>query len=204
MFKKKNMYLFEQDVDIESNLDFTEKAKSRKSKISVDSQIDALILMYEKVAIRDEQSIIQESLDKQNLSALLFEQEEEAADETADDPLADATGGEDDGGETPEPTGAEESQASEPAKDLIPDLDIDNFTKKVARLTMNHRSLLTVEQVILNRAKNFLDENYGDSFAKRFLESLDEQFGIEFEEFNQNDTEQPFAVGANSAGAGGS
>ena len=75
MTKRNKTNLFEQGVDVESNLSFTEKAKSRKSKISVDSQIDALILMYEKVAIRDEQSMIQESLDKKNLRALLFEQE---------------------------------------------------------------------------------------------------------------------------------
>ena len=207
MKKYKTRKLFEQSSEIESDLRYTNNPKSRKSAISVDDQIDGLILMYEKVSIRDEDDRLQESLNFRNLNALLFEQDEAAdetgaAEEEAADPLADAAGEEGDTGETADPEGSESSDASASEADLVPDLDIDNFTKKVARLMMNHRSLLTVEQVILNRAKNFLDENYGDAFVSRFLQSLDTNFGIESSEFNTKDREQPFAIGANPAGAG--
>ena len=66
---------------------------------------------------------------------------------------------------------------------------------------MNYRQLLDVENAIINRAKNFLDENYGDKFVVRYLDILDEQFGIAPKEFEMPYNEdQPFAVGANAAG----
>ena len=207
MRKSNRQRLFEQDSNIESNLQYTTPAKSRKSEISVDDQIDGLILMYEKVSIRDEDDRLQESLSYRNLNALLFEQDEAAdetgADDAAADPLADAAGDDAAASDAPsEPEGSEATGTESADKDLVPDLDIDNFTKKVARLMINHRSLLSVEQVILNRAKNFLDENYGDAFVSRFLQSLDQNFGIESSEFNKKDKERPFAIGANPAGAG--
>ena len=68
---------------------------------------------------------------------------------------------------------------------------------------MNHRQLLDIENAIINRTKNFLDENYGDKFVVRYLDILDEQFGISAEEFEMTKVEDaPFAVGANPAGAG--
>ena len=57
--------------------------------------------------------------------------------------------------------------------------------------------------IIDNRTKNFLDENYGDKFVVRYLDILDEQFGISAQQFEMTDVEDaPFAVGANPAGAG--
>ena len=86
---------------------------------------------------------------------------------------------------------------------MVPDIDIDKFTIKIARLIMNHRQLLDVENAIINRTKNFLDENYGDKFVTRYLNILEEQFGIETKEFDIEYSEDvPLAVGANPAGAG--
>ena len=67
----------------------------------------------------------------------------------------------------------------------------------------NHRQLLDVETAIINRTKNFLDDNYGDKFVVRYLDILEEQFGISAKEFETTQVEDsPFAVGANPAGAG--
>tara|TARA_B100000424_G_scaffold267334_1_gene259966 strand:- start:751 stop:1350 length:600 start_codon:yes stop_codon:yes gene_type:complete len=163
--------------------------KARKSDDSVDDQIDSLILLYEKRAIRDEEDKLMESLNKTSLQ-YLFEQEEEAAEE---EPAA----------EESEPVGSEAATAPAAESEPVPDLDIDKFTIKVARLIMNHRQLLDVETAIINRTKNFLDENYGDKFVVRYLDILDEQFGINAEEFKLTTVEDaPFAIGANPAGAG--
>ena len=54
--------------------------KARKADDSVDDQIDSLILLYEKRAIRDEEDKLMESLNKTSLQ-YLFEQEEEAVEE---------------------------------------------------------------------------------------------------------------------------
>jgi len=163
--------------------------KARKADDSVDDQIDSLILLYEKRAIRDENDQLMESLQTTSLQ-YLFEQEEEAAEEEPAD-------------DTAEPTGSEAATAPAAESEPVPDIDIDKFTIKVARLIMNHRQLLDVETAIINRTKNFLDENYGDKFVVRYLDILDEQFGISAKEFDMTRVEDaPFGIGANPAGAG--
>jgi len=125
---------------------------------------------------------------------MLIEQEEPAEDDTA----ADAT-------TSDEPSGSEAAGDVPPAEsDIVPDLDVDAYTRRIARLVMNHRNLLRIEDVIINRAKNFLDENYGDAFVAKYLEDLEVKFGIEISEFPEEEEEidAPFAIGANPAGAG--
>lgn len=207
MKKYKQKYLlFEQegiqDTDVpEENLDVDGELVARKADDSVDDQIDSLILMYEKESIRDEEdeiASINESLFRLSLRALLREQEEESAapPEASEEEPAE---------EEPEvePTGSEEISAKPADKQKVPDLDIDKFTIDVARLVMNYKQLLDVEKAIINRTKNFLDENYGDTFVERFLNTLEEQFGLSIDEFGDEDVQDaPFAIGANPAGAG--
>jgi len=168
--------------------------KARKADDSVDDQIDSLILMYEKRAIRDDETNLMESLKSSSLK-YLFEQEDAPEEEPAD--------AEEEPAEPSSPVGSEEITAKPAEESLVPDIDIDKFTIKIARLIMNHRQLLDVENAIINRTKNFLDENYGDKFVTRYLNILEEQFGIETKEFDIEYPEDvPLAVGANPAGAG--
>ena len=125
-----------------------------------------------------------------------MEQEEEAAAE--EEAPAEEAG--------TEPTGSEEMKATKPGKQIIPDLDIDAFASRTVRLINNPEALLDIKTAIVNRIKNFLDENYGDQFVTRYLSILEEEFGIETTEFDDQEMEQTsddtFAVGANPAGAG--
>ena len=190
------------------------KLKSRKSLYSIDNQIDALILGYEASSIRkeDEQlSGIDESLHERSLK-FLFEQE---------DPLEALAGEEDEGSpaaeedtkelggdseDTSKPTGSEKMEDLEPEVALIPDLDVDAFTNKAVRLITNYDKLLNIKASIVNRIKNFLDENYGDEFVIRFIETLKNEYGIEMTEFDESELIQTsndaFAPGANSAATG--
>ena len=202
-------YLLEQDEEgsfkepaPENNLMFKNvETKARKSLDSLDNQIDALILGYEKASIRDkdEAETIKESLRNLSLSALLVEQDEEeaATEETDTEDTAEETE------DAAEPTGSEEMTADTAETQQVPDLDIDQFTFAVGRLLNNYESLLNPEQVILNRAKNFLNNNYGDAYVNRFLKTVEEQFGITSNEFNvAYNKDVPLAVGANPAGSG--
>ena len=172
--------------------------KARKSDDSVDDQIDSLILLYEKRAIREDEDKLMESLSNTSLQ-YLFEQEDPPADDAGTDEPSDPPEPAGD----PEPAGSEVATADAAESEAVPDLDIDKFTIKVARLIMNYRQLLDVETAIINRTKNFLDENYGDKFVVRYLDILDEQFGISPEEFETvHNQDAPFAIGANPAGAG--
>ena len=95
---------------------------------------------------------------------------------------------------------------TEPADDQeVPPLDVDAFTGRVARLIMNYKNLLRIEDAIVNRAKNFLDENYGDQFVNKYLAILEEQYGLsakEHSKVNYPDEDEPYGLGANPAGAG--
>lgn len=214
-YQRRRKYLFEKDENLkkasEKKLDFVGNPKSRDSKDSLDDKIDSLLLMYEKKSIRDEDDRIEESLFKQSLLALLVEQDEEEVDdipeEEIDEPVEDTTGADEDADEeeVETPEGSEKIKDDvKPAKGQnIPDLDIDSFTMNVMRLVMNYETLLDPKDVILNRAKNFLDNNYGDAHVSRFLETVDKQYGVKGKEFKVDyGQDAPFAVGANPAGAG--
>jgi hypothetical protein len=176
---------------------------ARKSNVSVDEQIDSLILLYENKSIKSDEDLLMELLSNKKLSLkFLFEQDEDApAEEPTDEPAeepADTTASDD-------PSDAGSAQSSSPAKgDIVPDLDVSKFASKVARLIMNYKNLLRIEDVILNRGKSFLDENYGDAFVAKYLEVLERDYGVVASEFgNEKDVEDaPFAIGANPAGAG--
>jgi hypothetical protein len=182
------------------------KMRDSPAKDSVDDQIDALILRYETSSIRAEPSL-NESLKSLNLKFLLEQEEEESLDEPVDDAPIDEPPAEGDtpAEEAPEPEGSEKISVTTPAEDqAIPDLDIDRFANKVVRLLNNYQSLLNVEEAVLNRAKTFLDENYGDAFVKAFNDTLMQNYGIESVEFdNVSDVgEDAYAVGAFAGGTG--
>lgn len=195
--KKLSIYnlLFEQESKIddseESNLILkNNKTKARKPLHSVDQQIDALILKYESSSIVEKG---QENLKELSLR-FLFEQDEE--EDAGEEPVED----------TDTASGGEEMKASKPGGELTPNLDIDEFANRCVRLIANHRSLLRIEEAIVNRIRKFLDDNYGDAHVKRFIETLEKDFGLETEEFRgvdpDSDDPEVFAIGANPAGAG--
>lgn len=214
--KKLSLYelLFE-DKDVD-NKDATEgeidvdasSPKARQSKDSVDDQIDGLILKYENSSIKEKEDALMESILYKKLSYLLLEQDEEEA--AAEEPAAgeDAAAEEEGGGE-PDPSGSEDVGVDAPAaKEEVPNLDIDNFTKRCVRLIINYRNLLKIEEAIVNRIKNFLDKHYGDAYVSEFLEILENQHGISISEFeddilNSNEPDIPFAVGATASTGGG-
>ena len=206
MRNKKRLYnlLFEADlVDTpESSMIMTNtKMKARQALDSVDDQIDALILRYEASSIREEEEDRAiASLDERSLRYLV-EQEEEMPEEDPED-MGDVP---DEAEEAPEPSGSEEMTVDTPAAEqAIPDLDLDAFAARTVRLIKNYRSLLRVEEAIGNRIKHFLDENYGDKFVQRYLEILDNQYGLTFKEFEGDKSveDENYAVGAYAGGAG--
>jgi len=183
------------------------KLKSKPAKDSVDDQIDALLLRYETSSIRSEASL-NESLKSLNLRFLL-EQEDEAAppdDPVEDEAIEDEVEAEDEAeDEVVEPSGSENISVTKPADaQAVPDLDIDKFANRVVRLLNNYKSLLNVEEAVLNRAKTFLDENYGDTFVQAFSDTLVQTYGIEPVEFSNvpDVKEDDYAVGAFAGGTG--
>ena len=182
------------------------KLRDSPAKDSVDDQIDALLLRYETSSIRSEPSL-NESLKSLNLKFLLEQEEEEPIDEPADEAPADTPAAEEEAPteENLEPEGSEKISVTAPAEEQeIPDLDIDRFANRVVRILNNYQSLLNVEEAVLNRAKTFLDENYGDAFVQAFNDTLMQNYGIESVEFDNVPEvgEDVYAVGAFAGGTG--
>jgi hypothetical protein len=184
------------------------KARARPAADSVDDQIDALLLRYESSSIRKGDSI-NESLKKLNLRFLLEQEEppEEPA-EDSEEPAAEEPPAEEpvEDSEEPDPSGSDDMSVTSPApRQKVPDLDIDKFTSRVVRLMNNYESLLNIEESIINRAKSFLDENYGEAFVYEFVNNLSNQYGLETAEFGNipDVSDDTFAVGAFAGGTGG-
>jgi hypothetical protein len=204
---KQNIYklIFEQEsIDTpESSFIATDiKLKARKALDSIDDQVDALILRYEASSIREtSQDNLQESLENKTLK-YIFEQDEE---ELPEDPPAEASGDESPGAAAPDPVGSEKMDVKKPSDNLVPDLDIDAFAARTVRLITNYKSLLRIEEAIINRVKHFLDENYGDKFVQRYTEILENQFGLTVAEFEdtRKTKDDNFAIGAYAGGTGG-
>ena len=160
-------------------------SKTRLSKDSVDDQIDSFILKFERESIVSPESLVMESLAGMNLSALLFEQDEEEGEKDL--------GAED----SASSTDVVVDQAIETVKK--PPMDVDAFAKRIARLALGYRNQLDIPTVILNRSLNFLKENYDESYVSQVMDILDNQF-----DFNLRPEREPVSPlsGGRSSGLG--
>ena len=242
MFNSKfirRLILEQLEQDIGKNLDVYSKTKTwRHSPTSVDDQIDAFLMRYEKdselegteteMEVEEEVEKLNESFRNKSLYSLLFEQEEtedleadledeeiDAAEEDEEEEEEE----EEEGGEEKE-EGEEEEEEEEPegneaadedveaAEDKEmpqPKINIDKFTQKVVRLYENPDTLLNIQDVIINRTKNYLIEHYGEKHAQRFIDTLRDNFGLDFETGSDADEihDVPMQAGAWGGGAGG-
>ena len=216
MSKKIYNILFEQESTVdtpERSMQMTDtKFKARKALDSVDDQIDALIIRYESSSIREEDKKVDgllESLQNNSLK-YLFEQDDEPVeddfgDDAGSDVSAEPAADDSEPEEVPDPEGSEKITVDEPGEERVPDLDIDAFAARTVRLIVNYKNLLRIEEAIGNRVKHFLDVNYGDKFVQRYMEILENQYGIVLSEFEdeRNTSDEDFAVGAFAGGTGG-
>ena len=181
---------------------------TRLEKDSVDDQIDSFILKFERDSAVNEEEIesmsLNESFESMSLKVLLEQEDEDAEEEEAPE-AADAEPEAEEADaevEDPEPVTSAATNA-EIAESLpkIP-LDIDAFTKRVARLAMNYENLLDVKTTIVNRAMNFLQENYDEVHVREMKDILDAQFDFDLDG-GKDIPAAPYAAGAWAGGTGG-
>ena len=184
---------------------------TRLSLDSADDQIDSFILKFEKDSIGKEKEAVSlnESLESLSLKFLLEQEEEEFEEEEFEEEEPPDTGGDDteegtdDEVDDPDPAdSADVSQDIQPLEKMPkPPLDVDSFAKRVARLAMNYETLIDMKSIIVNRALNFLSENYDKEHLDEMKEILNTQFDFDLDD-GREVPPAPFAVGANPAGAG--
>lgn len=175
----------------------SEGEESKLKNDSIDDQIDAFIIKFEKDSIDQAENAIEpedalsESLRMLSLSSLLTEQDDEGAEDEEEDVVEDAE----------EEEVAEESEPDEVIDVPKPEINIESFTKRVARMIINFDSLVDVKGIIVNRAMNYLQENYDSAQAEEMKEILDTQFDFDVETEGET-PEAPFAAGAFAGGTG--
>ena len=171
------------------------------AKDSVDDQIDSFLIKFENDSIKkeEEEGEVSKSLSEMSLRALLNEQEAAADEPDTDEPAEEDALPEDP--DADEPIDSTAVDIDEPKDTPMMPIDIDAYIKRVARLAMNAEILLDVKSVVINRALNFLDDNYDKSHVSAAKEILSTQFDFDLNG-SDNDPEAPFAAGAWAGGTG--
>ena len=155
-------------------------SKTRLSKSSIDDQIDSLFIKFEKESLKTESQI-------RSLMKLMFEAPE---DEEEFVPAEDEAENEE-----PSSVGSDERDEEWSAEPNKPPIDMNQFVRRVVRLIENYDALLDVRTVIVQRAKNYVLENYDEAAAQDFKEFLEEDHGISLHP-KDNLTDTPAAMGA--------
>jgi len=82
------------------------------------------------------------------------------------------------------------------------EFDLDRFASDTARLIKNYDTLLDMEAIIYNKAKQYLTDKYSTEVASSFKDILVNRHGIDAFE-DEPESEAPIAVGAAGEGGGG-
>lgn len=82
------------------------------------------------------------------------------------------------------------------------EFDLDRFASDTARLIKNYDTLLDMEAIIYNKAKQYLTDKYSAEVASSFKDILVNRHGIDAFE-DEPESEAPIAVGAAGEGGGG-
>lgn len=177
----------------ESMQDF---AGVQEPPFSLDQAIDRYLVQYERESIPT--SEVFESVGVDKLVNFLFEQEEEEPldDEPADDvgdldlggdvggDLGGDLGGGDLGDLGGDPEGddaaGDEEGGDEGEQPVVntPKINLQDFTRSVARLVNNLPSLIDLNSLVLNRAYKYIQSNYDERTAKEMMEILDTSYEL--------------------------
>jgi hypothetical protein len=179
-----------------------EEDTTRLSRDSLDDQIDSFIIKFENDSLKvdDKDDGMLKSLSEMSLRMLISEQDAPAFEEAEEEEEADEEPEEDAGDD--EPIDSTAVDISEPVKVPMLPIDVDSFIKRIARLALNADTLLDVKTVIVNRALNFLKDNYNDAHVDEAMEILDSQFDFDLGGKKEPPI-APLAVGAWAGGTGG-
>jgi hypothetical protein len=150
---------------------------SSLSIISVDDQIDSLLIGFERDSVHEKVATV-ENYSLLNVMHTLFEQEEKEEDAEGEEPAKADEKAEDEKADEKEAKTSEEVTTDDASAPEQPTLDLNKFAMNVARLHTNSVNLLDVSTVIVNRAKNYVEKNYSPDVAAELVNILETQHGV--------------------------
>lgn len=199
--KNKDLILKEQVVQAQYPQQMADFAPVPQKVVSLDQAVDKYLVRYERESIPQTgipgpapntlaspppETLAQQpapsSLEERqlrSLSNIIFEQdappepppeEEEPATDDADMGGEDAGGGDGDAGGGPPPEGS-------PVVNT-PKINLNDFSRSVARLINNYDALLNPRSIIINRVEEYIRTNYDDRTAKMFMQIMQRNYGL--------------------------
>lgn len=193
--RNKDLILKEQVVQAQYPQQMADFAPVPQKNVSLDQVIDRYIVRYERESIPQTgmpgpaptpaatappETLAQQptpsSLEERqirSLNSLLFEQETPPEEPAADEPPAD------EGTDDTEDTGGGGGTAPEgPPVVNTPKINLNDFTRSIARLINNYDALLNPRSIILNRVEEYMRTNYDERTAKMFLQIMERNYGL--------------------------
>lgn len=192
--RNKDLVLKEQVVQAEYPQQMADFAPVPQKNVSLDQVVDKYIVRYERESIPQTSmpgpgptpaaSPPPETLAQQpspstleerqlrSLKALLFEQDAPTDEPPGDEPPPDDAGGGDEGG------GGGGAAPEGPPVVNTPKINLNDFTRSMARLINNYDALLNPRSLILNRAEAYIKSNYDERTAKMFMQTMERNYGL--------------------------
>lgn len=187
--------------------------------VSLDQLVDKYLVRYEREAIPaegpvgpppSETQITEKHSNVRQLISFLLEQE--APEPPAEEPPAEEPPAAD-AGAAPTDAPADEAGGAAPSETPVmntPKINLNDFSRSIARLVNNYDALLNPKTIILNRAAEYIRVNYNDLTAKQFLSIMEQNYGVHATNTDPTDDDSdfptPYSGGAlisASGGAGG-
>lgn len=182
--------------------------------ISLDQLVDKYLVRYERESVPTEGAPIEppaseptfESRRLRSLVGYLLEQDAPPAPEEEEVPPPDDMGGgmDDMGGDAPMP---DDPAPSETPVMNTPKINLNDFSRSVARLLNNYDALLNPKTVIMNRAEEYIRANYNELTAKQFVSIMEQNYGIHVTNTDpssdDSDFPTPYSGGALISASGG-
>lgn len=172
-------------------------APTEKKDLSLDKMVDRYLVQYEKASIPIND--VFESANTKTLTKYLFEQDDLDLSGLGGDPQASPATGDatdmPDLGIGDEPPEANNEQ--QPVMDT-PQINLQDFARAVARLVGNFNSLVDVKSILLNRANEYIKNNYDERTSKELTEILETDYDLmpsdtSSSSYEEDDTPNPRA-----------
>lgn len=206
-------YLLKEDNPVappESTQDF--QPVEQQKDISLDQMLDRYFVRYERESIPTN-DVYESTFRNKSFIKEQLEEEEPAEEEPADD-----LGGEDDGGlggdlggDLGDDLGGDEAAPAESGNEApvltTPQINLNDFARSVARLANNFQALMDPKSTILNRAEQYITNNYDQRTGQELMQILSTNYGLTPVDQTNSATStpefpQPYTAGAWGGGEG--
>lgn len=183
--RNKDLVLKEQVVQGDYPQQMADFAPIPQKNVSLDQVVDRYIVRYERESMPQsnapgpgptaDNAASPETLEERQMRGLmniLFEQD--APPPPPDDGGGDPGGG---GGDGDEGGGSGKAPAGPPVINT-PKINLNDFSRSMARLINNYDALLNPKSIILNRAEAYIKSNYDERTAKMFMQIMERNYGV--------------------------